>query len=79
LPTYLACGFFAVSFPRFVIPVIGATAVWSTLLFSCSYYFGVYTLTLLGVWRWPIALAAAIFITFMSRKRWSQAMRDSRD
>src|SRR5271165_1883358 len=32
LPTYLACGFFSVSFGRFAIPVMGATIVWSALL-----------------------------------------------
>jgi membrane protein DedA with SNARE-associated domain len=79
LPTYLACGFFSVPFSRFAVPVIGATAVWSTLLFACSYYFGVYTLTLLGVWRWPIAISAAVFLAYISRKRWSQAMKDSHD
>jgi membrane protein DedA with SNARE-associated domain len=78
LPTYLACGFFSVSFPRFALPVVGATLVWSTLLFTCSYYFGVYTLTVLGIWRWPIALAGVALLYFVGRARWSHAMRDSR-
>ena len=78
LPTYLACGFFSVSFPRFAVPVVGATIVWSTLLFACSYYFGVYTLSFLGVWRWPIALAGVGLLYFVGRARWDHAMRNNR-
>lgn len=78
LPTYLACGFFSVSFPRFAIPVVGATIVWSLFLFTCAYYFGVYTLTVLGFWRWPIALGLIVLLSLVGRVRWNQAMRDSR-
>jgi membrane protein DedA with SNARE-associated domain len=78
LPTYLACGFFSVSFRRFAIPVAGATIVWSALLFTCSYFFGVYTLTALGLWRWPIALGLVAGLYFVGRARWKEAMRDSR-
>jgi len=78
LPTYLACGFFSVSFARFAIPVVGATIVWSVLLFACSYYFGVYTLQVLGFWRWPIAIAGIVLLSLIGRARWNQAMRDNR-
>lgn len=78
LPTYVACGFFAVSFTKFAIPVTGATAVWSVLLFACSYYFGMYTLAYLGIWRWPIAFACVGLIYIAGRMRWSRAMRSAR-
>ncbi len=78
LPTYLACGFFSVPFSRFAIPVVGATLVWSVLLFSCAFYFGVYTMTFLGIWRWPIALAGVLLLTFVSRARFKHAMRQGR-
>jgi len=78
LPTYLACGFFAVPFSRFAVPVVGATIVWSILLFFCAFYFGIYTMTLLGIWRWPIALAGVVLLSLISRARFSQAMRDGR-
>jgi membrane protein DedA with SNARE-associated domain len=78
LPTYLACGFFAVPFPRFGLPVIGATLVWTVLLFACSYYFGMYTLAFLGVWRWPIVLFCIAVLYIVGRMRWRRAMRDAR-
>lgn len=78
LPTYVACGFFAVSFSRFATPVIGATIVWSSFLFACSYYFGMYTLALLGIWRWPVALGCVGLLYLFGRVHWSRAMRDAR-
>lgn len=78
LPTYVACGFFAVSFSRFATPVVGATIAWSSLLFACSYFFGMYTLTLLGIWRWPIALGCVGVLYIFGRARWNRAMRDAR-
>lgn len=78
LPTYLACGFFAVPFQRFGVPVAAATIVWSTLLFACSYYFGVYTLGFLGVWRWPIAFACLAVLYLGGRAHWKRVTRDAR-
>ncbi|HTW36298.1 MAG TPA: VTT domain-containing protein [Rhizomicrobium sp.] len=75
LPTYLACGFFAVPFRRFGIPVAAATIVWSTLLFASSYYFGLYTLGFLGLWRWPIAFACVAGLYLAGRAHWKRAMR----
>ena len=56
LPTYMACGLFGVSFSRFALSVVIATAVWTSLLFSASYVFGEFTTEWLGVWRWPASL-----------------------
>jgi membrane protein DedA with SNARE-associated domain len=78
LPTYVACGFFAVPFERFGIPVVGATIVWTCLLFACAYYFGMYTLSFLGVWRWPIALGCVALLYIIGRARWRRAMRAAR-
>jgi membrane protein DedA with SNARE-associated domain len=78
LPTYLACGFFAVPFRRFGISVTGATIVWSTFLFAASYYFGAYTTTLLGIWRWPIAFLFLAGLYFAGRRHWKHAMRQAR-
>lgn len=76
LPTYLACGFFAVPFRRFAVPVLSATVVWCALLFTCAYLFGVYTMQWLGVWRWPIALGAVFVLTLVGRARWKRALGD---
>jgi len=78
LPTYLACGFFAVPFLRFGIPVAGATVVWGTLLFVCSYFFGMYTLAVLGIWRWPIAIGCMIVLYFAGHAYWQREMRKAR-
>jgi membrane protein DedA with SNARE-associated domain len=78
LPTYLACGFFAVPFRRFGISVGGATIVWSTLLFAAAYYFGAYTTTLLGVWRWPIAFLFLAGLYFAGRRHWKHVTRQAR-
>jgi len=79
LPTYLACGFFAVPFSRFAIPVVGATIVWCLLLFTCSYYFGMYTLAVLGIWRWPIAIGCVAVLYLFGRVHWQRAMRSAHD
>ena len=56
LPTYMACGLFGVSFGRFALSVVIATAIWTSLLFSVSYVFVEFTTEWLGVWRWPASL-----------------------
>ncbi len=70
LPTYLACGFFGVSLRKFAIAVFGAVLVWSVIVFSLAYWFGVYTLTWLGLWRWPIALGAIVVLSLVGRAHW---------
>jgi len=77
LPTYLACGFFALPFKRFTIAVISGTLIWVPLLFGISYYFGYYTLHLLGIWRWPIAFGAVALLIYAGRRHWKQVMRES--
>jgi membrane protein DedA with SNARE-associated domain len=70
LPTYLACGFFCVPFGKFATAVLGAVLVWSALVFSLAYWFGVYTLTWLGLWRWPIALGAVAILLVAGHAHW---------
>lgn len=78
LPTYLACGFFAVPFRRFGLSVTGATIAWSTFLFSVAYYFGAFTTHLLGAWRWPIALVFLAGLYFAGRRHWKYAIQHVR-
>lgn len=77
LPTYLACGFFNVPFRRFAPPVLAAGLIWTPLLFTASYLFGYYTLDWLGVWRWPIALAALLALFLIGRRHWKHVMEES--
>jgi len=70
LPIYAACGFFALSFRRFFLSVVGVVLIWSPLVFTCAYYYGFYTLRWFGLWRWPIALAAVIAAGFAGQVYW---------
>jgi len=78
LPTYLACGFFAVPFRRFGMSVTGATIAWGGLLFAASYYFGALTEHLLGLWRWPVALLFLVGLYFAGRRHWKHVMEQAR-
>jgi membrane protein DedA with SNARE-associated domain len=77
LPTYLACGFFSVPFKRFAPPVLVATLIWTPLLFTASYLFGYYTIDWLGIWRWPIALAALLVLVLLGRRHWRHVIEES--
>ena len=63
LPTYTACGFLGLPFRRFVLAVVAATLVWTTMLFGASLAFGAAAVQALGVWRWPVGLLVA-FLPF---------------
>jgi membrane protein DedA with SNARE-associated domain len=74
LPTYLACGFFSLPFGRFAEAVIIGSLIWVPLLFGAAYFFGYYTLDWLGLWRWPIALAAVGVLVFAGRRHWKHTL-----
>lgn len=59
LPTYAASGFFHSPFSTFLITVVTASAVWTTILFFLCYWFGSITGEWLDGQRWTIA---AIFV-----------------
>ena len=59
LPTYTACGLFALPFGRFALSVVVATLLWTTLLFWACWGFGAYVLSRLGTMRW---VASAILV-----------------
>ncbi len=67
LPTYMACGLFGVSFGRFALSVVIATAIWTSLLFSVSYVFGEFTTQWLGVLRWPASLLILVVALLAGR------------
>ena len=52
LPTYTACGFLRASLSRFLLAAVGATLIWTTLLFGVSLRVGQLLMDHLGVWRW---------------------------
>ncbi len=67
LPTYASSGFFRSPFATFLLVAIGATFIWTTLLFSLLYWFGSATSHWLVPVRWGIALAALLALFFIGR------------
>ena len=68
LSAYVAYGFFAMPFFRFVASVILATSIWTTGLFYLSLAFGALTAQWLGYWRWPaVALAVVVPLFLLQR------------
>ncbi|WP_062263966.1 DedA family protein [Endozoicomonas arenosclerae] len=51
-PVYTACGFFELSFLKFLILVLFASVVWTALLFSGFYTAGVMFWSEVGLWKW---------------------------
>jgi membrane protein DedA with SNARE-associated domain len=70
LPIFAACGFFKLSFPRFAAAVICVTPVWSPLVFTCAYFYGLYALTWFGIARWPIALILVLILAMAGMRHW---------
>jgi len=67
LPTYAASGFFRSPFSTFVLTASTAILIWTTILFSVSYWFGNFTSEWIGPVRWGIALAFLLAIFFTAR------------
>jgi membrane protein DedA with SNARE-associated domain len=80
-PTYTASGFFRSPLSTFVATAIGATAVWTTILFSASYWFGSTTAHWIGPVRWSIALAFLLALFLLARHNLLgyRAMREASD
>ncbi len=62
LPTYASSGFLNLPFAPFALVAAAAGIVWTSLLFSLVFFFGVMTVEHLGIWRWVIAGVFAILI-----------------
>ncbi len=56
LPAYTACGFLRTSFRHFALAVIGATLIWTSLLFGISLRIGAFIMRYPGFWRWAGAI-----------------------
>jgi membrane protein DedA with SNARE-associated domain len=81
LPTYTACGFLGLSFPRFVVAVLLGVFAWTTVLFTIFLGAGSLIMAHLGPWRWPagIAVAAVVMLVghwFSRRRALSRKERD---
>ena len=62
LPTYSASGFLGLPFWPFAAVAAAAGLLWTALVFSLVYTFGLMIVEKLGVWRWALA---AVFLTLI--------------
>ena len=67
LPTYAASGFFRASFRAFLLTAVSATLLWTTLLFTLSYWFGAATSAWLDSVRYGIAGAFLLILLILGR------------
>lgn len=67
IPTYAASGFFRSPFSTFITIIIGATAIWTTFLFTASYLFGSLTSQWMQEVRWGIAAAVLVALFLVAR------------
>lgn len=66
LPLYTACGFFRAPFTPFAASAVGATLVWTSLLFSISMHVGAWMTAHLAAWRWVGMIGFMVTILFVS-------------
>lgn len=66
-PTYTSSGFFRSPLSTFIVVAIGATSIWTTFLFTASYWFGNVTAQWIGPLRWSIALLFLLLLFFIGR------------
>jgi membrane protein DedA with SNARE-associated domain len=66
-PTYTTSGFFRSPLSTFILIAIGATSIWTTILFSASYWFGSVTSAWLGPVRWGIAAIVLVGLFLVGR------------
>lgn len=67
MPTYTASGFFRSPLSIFIVTSIGATSIWTTFLFTASYWFGNATTGWMGPARWSIAFLFLLALFFVGR------------
>jgi membrane protein DedA with SNARE-associated domain len=67
LPTYTACGYVGVDFRRFALAAIGATLIWTSLLFGVSLHVGRLIMEHLGTWRWVGLAGFLLTLILMGR------------
>jgi len=77
LPTYTACGYLGASLSRFALAAVGATLIWTTLLFGVSLRVGQVLMDHLGIWRWAGAAGFGLTVVVAARVAGRLAARAS--
>lgn len=78
-PTYAACGFFNIKYKHFIPISFASAVVWVTSLFTLSFIFGVYTIHLLGQWRWVILAVLLLIIFFFGHRYWRKMITQQKE
>jgi membrane protein DedA with SNARE-associated domain len=76
ISTYTACGYLGVDFGRFASAAVGATLIWTSLLFGVSLHVGKLIMEHLGTWRW--VGVAGFVLTLMLAGRVAARLQASR-
>ncbi|MGI9279663.1 MAG: DedA family protein [Endozoicomonas sp.] len=66
-PVYTACGFFKLSFLKFLFLVLIASIAWTAFLFSGFYAVGIMFWSELGLWKWLLLPVVVILIMYGHR------------
>ena len=66
-PTYAACGFFGLSFTKFALSAIIATAIWTAALFTLLLTYGQSILDSFGPWRWAAIPVIILLVMILPR------------
>lgn len=78
-PTFVACGWFRISFKRFALVSILAGAVYSSVMLSLAVFFGDVLHQQFGIWIWIvlIILVAAYALRNSFKPRWSDTTEEA--
>lgn len=68
LPTYIASGFLKVSFFRFAMIAIAATAAWTGIFYFLIFRYGSYVIDFFGQWAWVIGVVLLLNVIFLPRR-----------
>lgn len=66
-PTYTTSGFFRSPLSTFLLVAMGATSIWTTFLFTVSYWFGNVSASWVGPVRWGIAALVLVTLFLIGR------------
>ncbi len=69
---FLACGSLKIDFPTFVFISILSSTTWATILGVSSFFFGTYTLHILGYWRFPILAVSFGILFYIGYRHWKK-------
>jgi Uncharacterized membrane-associated protein len=73
-PTFVACGWFKLSFRRFAVVSILSGAIYSSIVLTVVIFFGQLVLEHLGIWSWAIVLAVVVTLAMRNtfKAKWSK-------